>query len=276
MERLESEGFVTGIPVLSSEEVAKFRADVDRFQQKFPEHVKKLKSRSEALAPWIVELAKSPRLIDLFEDIWGPNLLLRNMAWRIKQPDGKVFAGWHQDTAAYGDELSPRHYLGVLALSRCDAKAGCLQVIPGSHKGPVLRHQDYDDPTSILARGQQIVDSFDKAKAEDLALNPGEMALFNPGVIHGSGTNTGDDARVMVLVTLIPTHAKPLRGREPAMLVRGVDEYKHFDVEPQPDEECSPQALASWKDVIETRARIIFGNTHLAPSEAYGGTRPAA
>jgi non-heme Fe2+,alpha-ketoglutarate-dependent halogenase len=276
LERLERDGFIGGIPVLSEAEVQRYRAHVDGFERNHPEHLKKLKSKSEVLAPWIVEMAETPRLVDVFEDLWGPNLLLRNIAWRIKKSDGKVFAGWHQDTAAYGDEIVPRHYLGVLALSRCDAASGCLRMIPGSHKGPILRHQDYDDPTSILARGQQIIDHIDVDKAVDLELRPGEMGVFNPGIVHGSGTNTNGDARVMALVTLIPTSARAARGREPAILVRGVDEFEHFDAERRPAAECSAVELATWKQVIETRARVIFTRSTLAPSEAYGGTRPAA
>ena len=276
MERLERDGFVGGIPVLTEAEVRHYRTHVDTFERNHPEHLKKLKSKAEVLAPWILEMAGTPRLVDVFEDLWGPDLLLRNVAWRIKKPDGKVFAGWHQDTAAYGDELVPRHYLGVLALSQCDASSGCLRMIPGSHKGPVLRHEDYDDPTSILARGQQIVDHFDVDKAVDLELRPGEMGVFNPGIVHGSGTNTSGDARVMALITLIPTSAQAVRRREPAILMRGVDDCHHFDEEPRPEAECSAAELAAWKQVIEARASVIFAHSTLAPSEAYGGSRPAA
>ena len=45
----------------------------------------------------------------------------------------------------------------------------------------MLRHGETDDPTSILARGQYIVDEFDKSKAVDFVLQPGEPN----GYYHG-------------------------------------------------------------------------------------------
>lgn len=275
LQNLRDAGFISKIPVLSAKEAAQIRAHVEGFEKKFPDHVKKLKSRAETLAPWIVEVAEKPRIGDVFEDVWGPNLLLRNMAWRIKKPDGKVFAGWHQDTAAYGNEIEPRHYIGVLAITECSPQSGCLQVVPKSHNWKVLEHTDYDDPTSILARGQQITEEFDRSDVVDLALKPGEMALFNPGIVHGSGVNTSDELRIMVLITLVPTHARPTGGPEPALLVRGVDEYHNFEQTPRPRNECTAVELEAWQNVIKSRARVIFNRSHLAPSEAYGGNRPA-
>jgi len=276
VQRLERDGYLTGIPVLSPEEVRRYRANLEQFERDHSAHIKKLKSKAEVLSPWIVDFATSPRLLDAFEDIFGPNLFLRGVAWRNKAPDGSTFAGWHQDTA-YGVEMTPRHFTAVLALSDCSETTGCLRVIPGSHKWPLLEHADYDDPTSILARGQQIVSDFDRSHIANLALKPGEMAIFDPAIVHGSSPNVGTDRRIMALITMIPTHAVRQDGvRETAMLVRGIDKHDTFDHEPRPQADCGERELAAWTRVIEQRARFIFKDSALSPSEAYGGTRPAA
>jgi hypothetical protein len=59
------------------------------------------------------------------------------------------------------------------------------------------------------------------------------------------------------------------------MLVRGTDTSGNFDDEPRPDGEWSEQAVANWSHVVNTRARLIFAESKVGPSEAYGGTRPA-
>jgi len=74
---------------------------------------------------------------------------------------------------------------------------------------------------------------------------------------------------------MMPTHAHYPNHRESALLVRGVDNYGNFDADPRPDAEFSPQAQANWKRVIDIRAKAIFRNSTLMPSEAYGGVRPA-
>ncbi len=273
VERFERDGFTGPIEVLSPAEVAHYRSRLENFERRYPEHVKKLKSKSHLLCPWVVDIAEHPRILDVFEDLLGPDILCWSMAWRIKKPDGKTFAGWHQDTAYGGVE--PILAFGALAFSECGPREGCLRVIPRSHKGRVLAHADTEDPASILARGQYITEEFDSSGALDLALRPGEMAVINNAIIHCSGPNSGTDPRIMLLVEMMPTYARQNRFRDSAMLVRGVDTYGHFDADPRPDAEFSPAAQAAWKTAIDRRAKLIFAGSQLAPSEAYGGTRPA-
>jgi len=59
------------------------------------------------------------------------------------------------------------------------------------------------------------------------------------------------------------------------MLMRGVDASGNFDDEPRPDAEWSERALANWAAVVNRRAQLIFADSKVGPSEAYGGTRPA-
>jgi non-haem Fe2+, alpha-ketoglutarate-dependent halogenase len=273
VKQFETEGFVPPVRVLDDEEVARYRAHLESFERRHPEHVKKLKSKSHLLCPWVVDLARHPRILDVYEDLLGPNILCWSMAWRVKRNDGVTHAGWHQDTA-YGG-VQPLLAIGALALSECGPEQGCLKVIPGSHKWGVLPHEDSDKGDSILARGQYIAADFDQSKAVDLALRPGEISVFNSGIVHGSGTNTSIDRRIMLLVEMMSTIACQDKFRDSALLVRGVDAYGNFDEDPLPASEFAPEAVANWNRVIERRARLIFEDSKLAPSEAYGGTRAA-
>jgi len=273
VERFERDGFTRPIQVLSPEEVSHYRSRLEGFEERFPEHVKKLKSKSHLLCPWVLEIAEHPRILDLFEDLIGPNILCWSMAWRIKKPDHQTFAGWHQDTA-YGG-VKPLLAFGALALSECGSEQGCLRVVPGSHKWGNLPHADTEDPLSILARGQYITSEFDQSTIVDLAMRPGEIAIINNAIVHCSGPNVSRDRRIMLLVEMMPAHAYHVNFRDSAMLVRGVDTHNNFDTDPRPDAEFSPTAQANWKRAIDRRAKIIFAGSRLAPSEAYGGTRPA-
>ncbi|MGH7399860.1 MAG: phytanoyl-CoA dioxygenase family protein, partial [Candidatus Rokuibacteriota bacterium] len=139
----------------------------------------------------------------------------------------------------------------------------------------ILRHDESDDPRSILAKGQFITDAFDESKAVDFALRPGEMVLFDNTLVHGSGTNLGPDRRFLLLVEMLPAWAKPPRVRQAAMLMRGMDTSGNFDDEPRPDAEWSETAVANWSAVVNRRAQLIFADSKVGPSEAYGGTRAA-
>ena len=271
VQSFKDNGFLSPVRAMSAERAHAYRERFERLEARVPD-IKKMKTKSHLLCPWVLEIAEDPHILDIFEDLIGPNLRCWSMAWRVKKADGQTFAGWHQDSA-YGAAIPV--VLGALALSDCGAANGCLRGVPGSHTWGILKHEESDDPRSILARGQFISEKFDESKAVDFVLQPGEMAMFDNSLVHGSGTNFGPDRRFLLLVEMLPTWARPPRIRQSALLVRGVDTHGNFDDEPRPDGEWSEQALANWSGVVDRRARLIFEDSKIGPSEAYGGTRAA-
>ena len=267
----EEHGFVTPVRAMSAERAGELRRRFESVEARFAPDIKKMKTKSHLLCPWVMEIAEDRELLDVFEDLIGPDMRCWSMAWRVKNPDAETFAGWHQDSY-YGAPVPV--VLGALALSECGPRQGCLRAIPGSHRWGILKHDESADPRSILARGQFIVDEFDESTAVDLALQPGEMAMFHNSIVHGSGANHGPDRRFLLLVEMVPTWATP-RMRQTAMLVRGVDTHDHFDDETRPDGEFTERALANWKAAVESRAKLIFEDSKIGPSVAYGGARPA-
>lgn len=225
-----SRGIAIRYPWLNENEVASFGSRLEAFERNHPGDVTKLKTKSYLLCPWVVKIVRHHRLLDAYEDLIGPDIMCYSMASRNKNAGGRTIAGWHQDTLYL--PIEPILVIGALALSECGAEQGCLKVIPGSHNGSILPHGEAADPDSTLARGQFIEADFDEAKAVDLALRSGEIGLFNSGIIHGSGVNSGDDRRLMmVLVKMMPTHARSHRHREAATLVRGTDTHGHHDLD---------------------------------------------
>jgi ectoine hydroxylase-related dioxygenase (phytanoyl-CoA dioxygenase family) len=268
----EEQGYLSPIRAMSRERALEYRRKFESLEARFPNDMKKMKTKSHLLCPWVLEIAEDPHILDTFEDLIGPNIRCWSMAWRVKKADQETMAGWHQDSV-YGSPIPV--VLGALALSDCGADQGCLRGVPGSHKWGHLTHEESDDPRSILARGQYITDPFDESKAVHFVLGPGEMVMFHNSLVHGSSTNVGPDRRFLLLVEMVPTWAERPRGRESAMLLRGVDALDHFDDEPRPDGEFTPTALANWQRVVESRAKRLFSDSRYAPSEAYGGQRAA-
>jgi ectoine hydroxylase-related dioxygenase (phytanoyl-CoA dioxygenase family) len=271
VEQFHEQGYCDPISVLSATETAYFRERLEAFEHDHPDDTKKLKTKSHLLSPWVVEIARHPRLLDAYEDLIGPDILCYSMAFRNKNADGRTFAGWHQDTLYL--PIEPILVIGALALSECGPEQGCLKVIPGSHKGEILPHGEADDADSILARGQFIEGGFDESKAADLALRPGEIGLFNSSIIHGSGINSGGDRRLMLLVEMMPTHARSSRHRESAMLVRGTDLHRNHDADRPAKTDFGTAEQAAWLAATENRGKNIFANSDLPVSAAYGGPR---
>ena len=170
----ETQGFLSPVRVMSTERARSYRERFESLEGRHALDIKKMKTKSHLLCPWVLEIAEDPHVLDVFEDLIGPDLRCWSMAWRVKKADGQTFAGWHQDSA-YGAAVPV--VLGALALSDCGPDQGCLRGIPGSHTWGILKHEESDDPRSILARGQYITDAFDESTAVDFALEPGEAVL---------------------------------------------------------------------------------------------------
>lgn len=269
IEQFHSQGFLAAGPVLSPSEVDYYRGRLEAFERKYPDDVRKLKSKSHLLCPWVEEIARNDTILDVYEDLIGPNILCYSMAFRTKNPDGKTFAGWHKDGAA--NPIKPILAIGALALADCTVTHGCLKVIPGSHTGGPLPHIDTGDPDSILSRGQYISSGFDESKAVNLELKAGEIGIFYAEIIHSSPVNTTDERRLILLVEMMPTHTEIRAHRDSGMLVRGVDDFNHVNVDPSPNVEFGPEELAAWRHATRETGKNIFEGSPLAPTDVYGG-----
>src|SRR4026209_2751521 len=266
IETFERDGCLSPVRAMRPEPARYDRERFEALEARVPD-IKKMKTKSHLLAPWVLEIAEDPHVLDIFEDLVGPNLRCWRMAWRVQKDDREPFAGWHQESA-YG--AARPVILGGLALSECGVAQGCLRGVPGSHKWGILKHAEKDDPKSILAKGQFIVDEFDESKAVDFSLQPGEMVMFDNSLVHSSGTNVGPDRRFLLLVEMVPTWARPARVKQAAMLMRGEDTSGNFGDEPPPDAERGGTAPADRQRIVESRAKLIFEDSAVAPSVAYG------
>jgi non-heme Fe2+,alpha-ketoglutarate-dependent halogenase len=264
------DGFVAPVRVISSERALYYRHRLEAFETAHPEHRIKLDQKAHMICPWVDEMIREPAMLDATEDLIGPDILCWGTSLRAKAADGKTFAGWHQDTA-YAD-VKPIVIIVALALSPSHAENGCIRGIPGSQLGPLLPHKEAFKTDSLLSREQYIDAEFDRSKAVDFALEPGEAAFFNNAIVHGSNPNFGADRRILFLLEMVPTHAYQQSPRESAILVRGSDVHGNFDVDPPPRQELGAAELAAWQRAVEIQASVLFRGAQRPPRALAGMT----
>ena len=263
-------GYCGPLRAMSAGEAQRYRGLLERFERRWPGERHMLDQGASLLCPWIDEFTRHPGLLDPMEDLLGPDLLVWGVSLRLKEPDGRTFAGWHQDTA-YCD-IRPIVAIAALALSDCSADAGCLRVIPGSHRWETLPHRECFGTASLLTREQRIDAPLDEDAAVSLPLAAGEAVIFNNAICHSSGPNVSSDRRIVFLIEYVPTHAFQHEPRESAMPVRGVDRFRHFDVDPRPAEEMGPAARAAWRRKVAVQAQVLYrGARHPARALATEG-----
>ncbi|MGI9411955.1 MAG: phytanoyl-CoA dioxygenase family protein [Hyphomicrobiaceae bacterium] len=160
------------------------------------------------LDPYYWEVLQNSRMTDVLRDILGNNVMLQTAKLNTKAPGGGQAVEWHQDWAFYPATNDSMLALGLM-LEDVNLDNGPLQVIPGSHKGPVLAHTmngvfcgavDPDDP------------EFHHDKAVTLTGRAGSMTVHHVRMLHGSAPNVSDRDRMILFYECHAADAWPLLG----------------------------------------------------------------
>src|SRR6185312_3616744 len=172
-----------------------------------------------------------------------------------------AYVSWHQDSTYWG--LEPPDIVSAwVAFSDSTPENGAMRVIPASHKLDQVPHRDTFARDNLLSRGQEIMVDVDERQAVTLELAAGEMSLHHVRLIHGSDPNPSDLRRIGFAIRYIPTYVRQVAGsHDTATLVRGTDRYGNFELEPRPDADCSPEAVAYHAAVTGAHAQLLMRGT---------------
>ena len=77
------------------------------------------------------------RTVDMVADLVGPDVKFHHCKINLKLPGAKTEVSYHQDFS-YTPHTNDDIVTALLFLDDIDEGNGCLTVVPGSHKGPVL------------------------------------------------------------------------------------------------------------------------------------------
>lgn len=250
IESYHSDGFLSPVRVLSIERALGYRQELEAAEGRFqPMHYV---TKAHLLLLVADELAHCGTILDAVEDVIGPNILLWDSTFIIKEPADGKFVSWHQDLAYWG--LEPDDVVSVwLALSPATVESGCMRMIPGSHRVGRVEHVVTFVPENVLSRGQTIVSGFHEGQAVSTPLNPGEMSMHHGWTFHASLPNRSADRRIGLNMNLIAPNVRQanLTG-DSAMLLRGKDQFHHFLAESRPQRDFGEEARAMQ---IEINAR---------------------
>jgi hypothetical protein len=259
--RFGDDGYVSPVRVMAAEEAAALRRELEAAEARTGGPLRgDLRHKSHLLFPFLADLIRHPRLLDAVEDVLGPDILCWNTNFFIKEAANPAFVSWHQDSTYWGLS-APDVVTAWVALTPSTAENGAMAVIPGSHKLDQAPHRDTFHRHNLLTRGQEIAVEVDEKEAVLLTLEPGEMSLHHVRLVHGSAPNPSPDRRIGFAIRYIPTRIRQLEGEDSATLVRGSDNYGHFELEPRPDGEMTPPMMALHKRLAERSARILYRGT---------------
>jgi hypothetical protein len=240
------QGWLAPMRAMDAEHAADCAARIAAYETKMGESANRsLKIKGHLAMPWVVELGRNPAILDVLEDLMGPDILLFGASIFAKGGKDRAYVSWHQDSAYFG--LDPHEEITAwVAFTRTTAENGALQVLPGTHLGPDLVHEETHAPDNMPARGQSLRIA-DESSAVTIALQPGEFSLHHERTAHGSKQNRTAASRIGFAFFYLPTHVRSTVGRRSATLVRGVDRYGHWDPDPLPRFDLDPVAYGALR-----------------------------
>jgi hypothetical protein len=215
-----------------------------------------LNAKPHLLIPWAWDVVHDARILDVAEDLLGPDLLCWASSFIVKNADDGRYVAWHQD-ATYWGLSAPKAVTVWIALTPSTKENGCVRFLPGTHRSP-RPHVDTRDANNLLGRRESVAERVDDTNALDAELEPGEASLHDALILHGSNANRTSGRRVGFSLRYIPAslaHAGP--GENSATLVRGRN-LSNFALEREPEGEFHPAAMARHRDVFRRAMSTIF------------------
>lgn len=166
--------------------------------------------------PQLLEWARRPEMLDIVEQILGPDIGLFSTTLFYKKANSEADVDWHRDSEylkAYGmfDEI---RLVSILVALTDDQKIhGCVEYIPASHLNPEMR--DYR-----VEYGQKKMFVSEKGVSDSLVnedilsgrvavpLRQGQFSLHDIHTLHGSEPNRSSEDRILLNFKYFPTSLK--------------------------------------------------------------------
>ena len=146
-------------------------------------------------SPEFREFAEGDKLLNLVEDLIGPNIYYHSSKIMFKPARHGGIKPWHQDYA-YWASLKPEQVTCWMALDDATPENGCMQLIPGSHKWGLVKHIRDElqvDPKNLPLEMVKVA-----------PMKAGSILCFHVLTFHYSGPNTSDKSRRALIVDYDP------------------------------------------------------------------------
>jgi ectoine hydroxylase-related dioxygenase (phytanoyl-CoA dioxygenase family) len=177
----------------------------------------------EEVSDIYANVMRKARTVDYCADLLGPNLKFHHGKVNSKLPGSATEVKWHQDFP-FQPMTNDDIITCLLFLDDVTLENGPLEVIPGSHKGPLYSH--WHDGVFTGAVDSNII-ADQKSKIVSCTGKAGSVCLMHASLLHGSAPNLSNHARTLYITTyyaedaieLSPNH---LPSRFTHELVRGV------------------------------------------------------
>lgn len=268
VDRYWEDGYLHPIRAIGPDQATAWRAELEGIERDWldaglplPLNTYK-RVNANCVMPLANRIATHPEILDIVEGILGPDLLIYGVEFFIKEPHTKHKVSMHQDLTYWGLGAIDGLVTMWLALSPATRASGCMEFVQGSHRNPILPHDDTFAEDNLLSRGQEVRVDVAPEDRVPIELMPGEISLHHGLTIHGSGPNTSDDRRIGAVVRYAkPEIAQEVGEKDYAMLARGADRIGNFIHYAPPEANFTPASLALYEEIRSAQGKFLMKGT---------------
>jgi ectoine hydroxylase-related dioxygenase (phytanoyl-CoA dioxygenase family) len=220
VEHFHEYGYISGVRILSDEQIALLRNDLATFFE--PQHEGRELwheyNSNESADPGRVlfHALGAWRLAESFHDLlWNPRFVVaaeQLLDGHVRFWHDQLFCkparhggvvAWHQDYSYWTRTQPMAHLTCWIGLDDATRDNGCLQYIPGSHKWTLL------PITGLAGDMNAIQDALSDEQWEQfqnpvaIELKAGEASFHHPLMVHGSRENSTDQPRRATVINAI-------------------------------------------------------------------------
>ena len=154
-----------------------------------------------------LDFMRDNRALDAVEDIFGPNLKFENAKINSKQPGAATQVKYHQDFL-FEPHSNDDMITVLFFLDEVTEENGPLEVVPGTHKGPL--HDHWHDGVFTGAVADTVADEM-KMLAIPCFGPAGSACLMHTRLLHGSAPNLSAKPRTLFICEYTAEDAYPLQ-----------------------------------------------------------------
>ena len=157
--------------------------------------------------PFFWGLATNPRMLDVVENLLGPDIKLYTDQMFCKPAKHGSEVPWHQDSG-YWPAVEPRLLSCWIAIDDVTIDNGCVRFLPGSHKAAVPHHIVVtDNPNNLAARPEYC----DPSREVPVTMKAGSVCIHHSLTLHRSLPNESNHARRGLVLIYLPADLKFLQ-----------------------------------------------------------------
>lgn len=175
------------------------------------------------ISPAFEDVMTNASTVDMVAQLVGPDVKFHHCKINLKLPGSNTEVGYHQDFA-YTPHTNDDVVTALLLLDDMTPDNGCLQVVPGSHRGEVYSLFGDEGGFTGVMKSEAVNNLRDREVP--IYGKAGDVCLMHTRLVHGSDPNASTRSRGLYICVYsasdaVPIAPNPMPSPNEGRIVRG-------------------------------------------------------